>query len=45
LYRDIHKTILDYKDTKPTIEITNTLQDLISKTDAVLIKALEILKL
>jgi hypothetical protein len=44
LYYDIDKTILEDKGVQPTLEITNTRQDLISKTDAVLIKALEILK-
>jgi carboxyl-terminal processing protease len=44
LYYDIGKTILEDKGVQPAIEIANTRLDLSSKTDRVLIKALEILK-
>lgn len=44
LYYDINKNVLEDKGVTPTIEERNTRKDLKAKTDAVLVKAFEVLK-
>lgn len=45
LYYDLNKDVLEDKGVRPTIEIRNTRKDFEAKTDAVLAKAFEHLKI